>query len=411
MTTMERPGTDLGSEYNDLTERQREFVARAAAHADDFATRAAEHDREATYPFENIQKLHESGYMRMCLPEQFRGEDASVLELCLSQERLAQGCAATALAANMHAFFSGGASEAYRHGEKAVEMALMAIGHGGLTGGGAISEVESSDPFSFPAGRVERCDGGFRLNGRKVFGSNTPINPMVFFSGALEENGTKTVVMFQFPKETPGVKIIDDWDTMGMRGTGSFTVEFKECVVPEMFALQSWPYASGLEENDFSRTFLCWFAPSIAAVYTGIAVGARDYVRRSVGAKTRLPFGEVKHSPAIQYNIADMFIEVEAMRSFVRRTATRLSDDSFRGVDAVALAQGTQQFCTSTAVSVLDRALEVAGGGGYFKRTPLERMYRDVRAGKFHPLPHYDALELIGKSELGIPTSQDPRFL
>ncbi|MEX1103183.1 MAG: hypothetical protein WED87_02965, partial [Dehalococcoidia bacterium] len=67
MTTMERPGTDLGTEYNDLTDRQREFVARAAAHADDFATRAAEHDREATYPFENIQKLHESGYMRMCL--------------------------------------------------------------------------------------------------------------------------------------------------------------------------------------------------------------------------------------------------------------------------------------------------------------------------------------------------------
>ncbi|MGH2610107.1 MAG: acyl-CoA dehydrogenase family protein, partial [Tepidiformaceae bacterium] len=63
------------------------------------------------------------------------------------------------------------------------------------------------------------------------------------------------------------------------------------------------------------------------------------------------------------------------------------------------------------AVRVVDRAMEVIGGGAYFKRTPLERMYRDVRAGKFHPLPHYDALEVIGKTELGIPDTQNPRFL
>ena len=410
MTTVERPADTLGTEYNDLTDRQRAFVQRAANHAEDFATRAAEHDREASYPFENMQKLHESGYMRMCLPAQFNGEDADLLELCLAQERLAQGCGATALGANMHSFFVGAASEAYRQGDQSIQMALMAVS-GGITLGGAISEVESADPFNFPASRVERCDGGFKLNGRKVFGSNTPINPMVAFAGCLEENGTRTVMMFQLPKETPGVNIIDDWDTMGMRGTGSFTVEFKDCVVPEALAIRSWPYAAGLADNDFARVFICWFAPTISAVYTGIGIGARDYVRKAVASKTRLPFGEVKHYPGVQYSIAEMFIEVEASRAFVRRTAARLSDPSRRDVEALALGEATQQFCTSAAVRVVDRAMEVVGGGAYFKRTPLERMYRDVRAGRFHPLPHYDALEVIGKVELGIPDTQQPRFL
>jgi alkylation response protein AidB-like acyl-CoA dehydrogenase len=410
MTTIERPGADLGTEYNDLTERQQAFVARAAAHADDFATRAAEHDRETTYPVENIQKLHESGYMRMCVPEQLNGEDATVLELCLSQERLAQGCAATALAANMHLFFTGIMSEFYRGGVEEMRAPLVAIAEG-MTGSGAVSEAESADPLGFPAARVDRVDGGYRLNGRKLFGSNTPVSPLVTFIGALHEGESRTVLMFDFPKDTPGVTVIDDWDTMGMRGTGSFTIEFKDCVVPEEAVSGMWPYGAGLEENPLATGFLCWFSPSIAAVYTGIAVSARDYVRKSVQTKSRLPFGEIKHSPGVQFSLAEMFIEVESSRAFVRRSAARLSDPGFRNPEAGALGQATQKFATSAAVRVVDKALEVAGGGSYFKRSPLDRLYRDVRAGKFHPLGYYDSLELIGKAELGIATRQTPRFL
>src|SRR5262249_15648964 len=155
---------------------------------------------------------HESGYMRMCLPKQFNGEDATLLELCLSQEELAQGCAATALGANMHSFFVGAGTEAYNAGQTEVQMALMMVSQG-VTLGGAISEAERADPLRFPAGRVERVDGGYRLNGRKVFGSNTPANPLVTFTGTLDDGDSKTVYLFQVPKEFPGVTIIPDWDT------------------------------------------------------------------------------------------------------------------------------------------------------------------------------------------------------
>ena len=342
MTTAEK----LSTEYNDLTDRQRGFVERAKRHAEDFATRAAEHDRERSYPFENIQKLHESGYMRMCLPAQFNGEDATLLDLCLAQEALAAGCGATALAANMHSFFAGSATEAFRAGQPGIEIALAMVSQG-ATLGGALSEAESADPFNHPACRVDHAEGGMvKLNGRKVFGSNTPANPTVAFLGALDDGGDKTVYLFQFPRETPGVTIVDDWDTMGMRATGSFSVEFKDVMVPEAMAVASWPWGGAVADNPFLLTFLCWFAPTIAAVYTGIAVGARDIVRASAATRSRQPFGEVRHYPAVQYAIAEMYVEIEAARAMTRRTAARLSDPSWRTAEAVALGEATQQFAT-----------------------------------------------------------------
>jgi len=173
---MQETAIDLGNEYNDLTERQRTLVELAARHADDFATRAAEHDREGTFPFENFAKLHESGYARMCLPESLNGMDADLEEFCLAQQRLAQGCASTALSANMHGFGTGVQAELYKKGNEMFLMPLTAASQG-VTLGGSLSEAESADPFNSPAGRIERVDGGYRLNGRKVFGSNTPINP------------------------------------------------------------------------------------------------------------------------------------------------------------------------------------------------------------------------------------------
>jgi alkylation response protein AidB-like acyl-CoA dehydrogenase len=173
----------------------------------------------------------------------------------------------------------------------------------------------------------------------------------------------------------------------------------------------SWPGGGRVADNPFFRTFICWFAPTIAAVYTGIGVGARNLVREAMAKKSRLPYGEVRHYPGVQYSIAEMYIDVEAARAMTRRTAARLSDPAWRDIEAMALAEATQEFATSAAVRVVDKAMELSGGGAYFKRTPLERMYRDVRAGKFHPLPHYDALEIIGKAELGVPDDQSPRFL
>src|SRR5688572_1622274 len=126
--TIARPGT----EFNDLTERQQKLVERAAGLADVFATRADQHDKEGSFAFADFEDLHNSGYARQCLPAEFTGEDVTIEELALCQERLAKGSGSTALGANMHGFFTGVVSEFYRRGGPDAErwkMAMMAVAY------------------------------------------------------------------------------------------------------------------------------------------------------------------------------------------------------------------------------------------------------------------------------------------
>jgi acyl-CoA dehydrogenase len=105
-----------------------------------------------------------------------------------------------------------------------------------------------------------------------------------------------------------------------------------------------------------------------------------------------------------------MYINIETARAMVRRSARRLSDPKWRDEEAMALSMAAKVFATESAIKTVDLAMEVCGGGAFFKRSPLERLYRDVRAGTFHPLGRWDALEMIGKSELKIPQRSEPRF-
>src|SRR5437660_1466210 len=79
---------------------------------------------------------------------------------------------------------------------------------------------------------------------------------------------------FNIPKETPGVLVKDDWNTLGMRATGSVSVEFKDCYVTEMFKMQELEFGAGLASSPFAAAFLCWFEPSVSSVYLGVARSA-----------------------------------------------------------------------------------------------------------------------------------------
>ena len=403
---------DLGIDRGELTERQIALIERAARLSDDFATRAAEHDREGSFATENFAAMHDAGYMKQCLDPAFGGEAVTLEELCLTQERLAWGDASTALGANMHSFFCGITTEMWRAEpqEQRWPMLFAMVSQMKMTLGGAISEPGSADPLNFPAGSVERVGAGYKLNGIKVFGSNSEITPFYFYSGVLEENGEKKVLSFQVPKGTSGVEVVKDWDTLGMRATGSYTIVFKDCVVPEMFKANETPYGGSFGADEFAAAFLCWFEPTVASVYVGIAAAARNIAVEAVKGRDRLPFGPVQDYPGTQFAVAEMYIGIEAARAFIRRTAQRLAGPDRRDAQSLALAVSTKVFATDQAAKVVDLAMQTVGGGAFFKRSPLERMYRDVRAGKIHPPSHYDALEIVGKAALGMTERKTPRF-
>src|SRR5579864_3545960 len=153
-----------------MSEKREKLVALAAELASDFATRAGEHDRNNSFPFENITRLKQTGYTALLIPEANGGLGADLLDYVLCQEQLAQGCAATAIAINMHLFSLGSMVER-PSGAPQENFFLDTIGHGRQITGGGISEPETGGDWGYFATRARKDGDTYIVNGRKTFTS------------------------------------------------------------------------------------------------------------------------------------------------------------------------------------------------------------------------------------------------
>ena len=109
--------------------------------------------------------------------------------------------------------------------------------------------------------------------------------------------------------------------------------------------------------------------------------------------------------------IAEMAIGLEAARALIYKTAAELAHGADFGEQTLPKVTTAQYFATNTALDVVTKAMQAVGGPSLFRRYPLERYYRDVRAGTLHPFTHYWLLEMIGKLTLGIPLDTQPRWV
>lgn len=382
------------------TEREQRFIDLAAQLADDFASRAAQHDEEESFPSENYARLRESGYTVLTVPEAFGGAGASLLERIKAQERLAQGCAATALAINMHFNVLGLVIDLWRKykGTK-TEALLRRIADGRLICGGSGSEPDNAVPVLRPRATARRVTGGWIVNGRKIF-STQSIALDLYFAEATWDRGTEnaTILSFLIPRQTPGLLIKDDWHTMGMRATASHSTELRDAFVPEEAVFLERPvFTRGGVVDAFLR------APfTIGAVYVGIAVAARNFVVDFMRDRPRYPFKKpMSHLPSVYNKVGEMDILIESARAVMWKAAAEVEHEEPRSWARKSVA--ARYVAMENAVRTVDLALRAVGGASYFKRFPLERYYRDVRAGLFHPFDSDETLEFLGKSAFGIP--------
>jgi alkylation response protein AidB-like acyl-CoA dehydrogenase len=382
------------------TEREQRFIDLAAMLADDFAQRAAQHDEDESFPYENYARLRESGYTILTIPEELGGAGASMLERIKAQERLAQGCGATALAINMHFNVLGLVIDLWRKDKGAkTEALLRRVASRRLICGGSGSEPDNAIPVLRPRATARRVAGGWIVNGRKIF-STQSIALDLYFAEATCDNGTEraTIITFLIPRETPGLIIKDDWHAMGMRATASHSTELRNVFIPEE--------AVFLERPVFTRggvidTFLR--APfTIGAVYIGIAIAARNFVVDFMRERPRYPFKKpMSHLPGVYTKVGEMDILIEGARAAMWKAAAEVEREEPRSWARKSVA--ARFVAMENAVRVVDLALRAVGGASYFKRLPLERYYRDVRAGLFHPFDGDETLEFLGKSAFGIP--------
>lgn len=382
-----------------LSERERRFVELADGLAAEFAERAAEHDRDGSFPFENYERMAEAGYLGLTVPEELGGMGANLRELLLAQEHLAGGCGSTALAVNMHVSPIGQLASLWRtSGDPKLESFLREAATGKIVY--ASMTAERGHSVLMKSNTVaERVAGGYRVSGEKIFGTESAVCTQFTSMAQYDDPDTGPRVMFfRIPRDIEGMTVKQTWDTMGMRATQSNDYTLENVFVPEAAVFHSYPV--GHFDAIMLKTVWGWAMPSFGSVYLGIAAGAMTYARGVALQRHR------EGDPAVQRLFAEMEVLLETARAVLYRHADEIASGSLVSdlpvQDGMARAVLTKYVATNHAVQIVDKALEVVGGAGYYKRSPLERMYRDVRAGVIMPYNNLEAMELFGKTSLEI---------
>ena len=398
----------------ELTPSQRKWYDLAARHANTFAERAAEYDLEGAFPHENYAEMKASGYTAMPIPADCNGGGADLLDICIAQNRLAQGCGATALAVNMHFGLPFVMTDLIALGEDGPKEMLTKIADEQLIVFGAITDPQV-DSFKGITGmgyttvKAEKTNGGFRINGRKGFGTNSPIGDLFGSSAVYDDPDEGEIgLIFVLPSDTEGLICLNDWDTMGMRASQSHSWRLENVFVEEdhVFKHNLW------EWDKYARGLWAWHGGTFGSVYLGIAKSARDFAINQTRDRTRLPFKHPEsYYPGHQFLAAEMDIALHAGWHWQANIAERLVDINNRDDETITEAVAMQYFCMKAAQDVVNKAVDMVGGAALARRLPLERYYRDVRAGTMHPISGFDALELIGKRAFGLHRDVEPRYV
>ncbi|HZP46582.1 MAG TPA: acyl-CoA dehydrogenase family protein [Candidatus Binataceae bacterium] len=390
------------------TEREQRFLDLAGKLADEFAPRAAKYDQEEAFPFENYARLKETGYTTLIIPTELGGLGATMLERIKAQERLAQGCGATALAINMHFNVIGLMIDLWRKFKRPnVEEKLRRIAAERLICGGSGSEPDNSVLVLRPRATAKRVNGGWIVNGRKIFSTQSIALDLYFAEATWQDapEGPTIITFFIPPKETPGLEFKDDWYVMGMRASASRSSELKDAFVKESDVVLT---RSVSRSGRITRIFAK--APfTIGAPYIGIAVAARNFTVDFMRDRPRYPLPyPMSHLPAVYNKIGEMDLLIETARAVMWKAAADLEVDD--GATWARKAVAARMVAIENSVRVVDLAQRAVGGASYFRRLPLERYLRDVRAGLFHPFDSDESLEFLGKSAFGLPMADLSAF-
>lgn len=364
------------------TERQRRLLALAEPLARRFAGRAAEHDRDGSFPFENFDELRAAHLQALTVPEEYGGLGADELEYALVLERLAWGDASTALALGMHCSNVGILAEGHLWPERLPGLCREIVETGALWNA-AQAEPEMGSPShgGVPA-TTARPDGegGWRITGRKIYTTGSPALRYFLVLAAIEESHRPVRLgSFLVPSDAPGVRVEETWDAMALRASGSHDLVMEDARVSGDALLDERPVGV---PDPRGALGLPWSTITLAAVYTGTARAARDEAARF--AATRVPSGlgkPIGELPAVRAKLGEM----EALLLTSHRLLFGLAEDWVTQPEARASLRAeaplVKSVTTNNAVRITDLALRVVGGSALQRTSRLQQLFRDVRAG------------------------------
>ncbi|UKK85240.1 acyl-CoA dehydrogenase family protein [Sphingopyxis sp. BSN-002] len=347
---------------------------------------AAAHDRDGSFVAENYDLLREAGLIGAAVPVELGGDGLDYATLCGVVRRLGAACGSTALAFSMHCHQVAVAAWRWQHMQAPTDGLLRRVAAENL-----VLVSSGGSDWLQGSGSATKVEGGFLINARKVFSSGCQAGNILMTSAVYEDpEAGPSVLHFGVPFSAEGVTILDTWDTMGMRGTGSHDVELKDVFLAD--AAVSGRRPQGKWHPLFHIISMIAF-PLIYSAYLGVAEGARDAAFEAAKRKPANPAlialaGEMQNS----------FWTAETAVASMIATAEVASPDP----ETTSRVMTGRTIAGRAAIRTAELAIELAGGSAFYKGSPIERAFRDVQGARFHPLQEPAQKELSGRLALGL---------
>jgi alkylation response protein AidB-like acyl-CoA dehydrogenase len=374
------------------------------------AARAPEYDRDARFFSEDFEDLRAAGYMTMAVPQELGGAGLSLAEAVREQRRLGYHAAPTALAMNMHLYWVGIAADLWRQGDRSLEWVLQEAMKGAVFAAGH-GESGNDIPLLLSTTKAEPVSGGYRFTGRKSFGSLSPVWTHLGIHGMDTSDPSSPKIIHGFmTRETSDYRIEETWDVLGMRSTRSEDTVLEGAFVPNnRIARIVAPGAAGVDL--FVLAVFAWALLGFGNIYYGLARRATQLALDGVKTRRSMALSRpMSYHPEVQHRVAEMGLELEAIEPHLDRIAEDWSQGVDHGPMWPAKILAAKYRAVEGSWRVVDMAMELSGGFGIFRRSGIERLFRDARLGRFHPGNSLLTHELVGKSLLGISPDEMPRW-
>lgn len=348
-----------------------------------FASRAEAHDINATFVSDNYDTLRASNFFSATIPEEFGGGGVQYSEMCEIVRIMAHYCSSTALAFSMHQHLVAAVIWRCIRGQGGEELLKKIVANQTiLVSTGARDWLESN-------GEVERMTGGYLVTAQKSFASQSATGDILVTSAPFHdpEQGWQ-VLHFPVPLKSDGVTILDDWYTLGMRASGSHSVKLQRVFIPESAVTLRRPRG---EFHPVWNVILTVAMPLIMAVYVGIAQKAASLAIEFAKRQDKVR----RHVPMLLGAMNNDLVSAELHWQDMVRIANNYNFEAVDHIGQEILSRKTNT--ANASIAVVEKAMEIVGGRGFYRSFGLERLFRDVQAARYHPLQEKDQFQFSGE--------------
>lgn len=357
-------------------------------------SRARALDEANEFFHEDLADLREVGYLRALVPADWGGLGLSLRDVSGEQRRLAAAAPATALGVNMHLVWTGVALTLLQRGDSSLDFVLHEAANGELFGFGISERGNEQMLFDSTTLAEPDADGGYRFSGTKIFTSLSPAWTRLGVHGRDDGAADSPQLIFGFlERGVPGVEVLDDWDSLGMRATHSNSTRLDRALMRADRVVRR--VVPGPSADELQWAIFVVFELLLASVYTGLGDRAIEIAVESAQNRSR------SDDPVVRARVADAAMALDSITLGLESLTRDLGEGAASGAHWFRQVSGIKIRAVDAARTAVDAAVAIAGGSAFGASSELARLYRDVLAGEFQPSSLDSTRAMVARELLG----------